>query len=356
MPIPFPRPAPPLSIRAASEIRALDRHFDLREVPTPTRDRLLLASWNIANLGIQRRTAGAKKVIAHILQRFDLIAVQEVNDDYRQFIEIVRLMGPAYNFVMSDTAGNDERLTFIYNRHKVRPGNLFGEIALRPREYPRRNVKVHYRRNRKDRVQTFRNVRFTPFDRNPFIGSFSCGQVDLVLANVHLYFGAFQNSSSEKKRRKYARRVLEIVALARWANNRSSGSNAWDKDIVLIGDMNVPNMNDNEATIDALQEFSWTAIDLYEESGLAQTESLTRIGGSNLGNDKTYDQIAFAPTALRHRVVSHGVFDFDAAVFASKWRFLSQGNTHAGTVKQFNRYLRHYISDHRPVWVEIDTS
>jgi endonuclease/exonuclease/phosphatase family metal-dependent hydrolase len=324
-------------------------------VPTPTEDRLLLASWNIANLGAQKRTAGARKVIAHILKRFDLVAVQEINDDYRQFIEIVEQMGPAYDFVMSDTAGNDERLTYVYNTNKVTPGNLFGEIALRPREYPTRNVKVHYRKRGRDKMQTFKKMRFTPFDRNPFIGSFSCGKVDLVLANVHLYFGAFQKSSNEKNRKKYARRVLEIFALAKWARNRSAGGNAWDKDIVLLGDMNVPNMSDNEATINALEQFSWRAIDLYE-SGLASTNSLTRIGGSNLGNDKTYDQIAFAPTALRRRVRSHGVFDFDAAVFGRKWKSLAQANTHARAVKKFNPYLRHYLSDHRPVWVEIRTS
>lgn len=355
MAIPFPKPTPALRITASSEIKALNKHFTRRRVPKPTDHRLLLASWNIANLGVQKRTAGAQKVIAHILKRFDLVAVQEINDNYRQFTEIVEQMGPAYDFVMSDTAGNDERLTFVYNANKVVPGQLFGEIALRPREYPRRDVKVHYRQSRQDKVQTFKDMRFTPFDRNPFIGSFSCGEVDLVLANVHLYFGAFQKSSNEKKRMKYARRVLEIFALAKWASDRSSGGNAWDKDIVLLGDMNVPNMSDNEATINALEQFSWRAIDLYE-SGLASTNSLTRIGGSNLGNDKTYDQIAFAPTALRNRVMSHGVYDFDAAVFGSKWKSLSNANTHGKAVKEFNRYLRHYLSDHRPVWVEIKTN
>ena len=355
MAIPFEKPDPALRITASTEIKALNKHFTRRRVPKPTENRLLLASWNIANLGVQKRTAGARKVIAHILKRFDLVAVQEINDDYRQFIEIVEQMGPAYDFVMSDTAGNDERLTFVYNTNKVVPGNLFGEIALRPREYPKRNVKVHYRESRQDKVQTFKNLRFTPFDRNPFIGSFSCGEVDLVLANVHLYFGAFQKSSNEKKRMKYARRVLEIFALAKWAKDRSSGGNAWDKDIVLLGDMNVPNMSDNEATINALQQFSWRAIDLFE-SGEASTNSLTRIGGSNLGNDKTYDQIAFAPTALRNRVTTYGVFDFDAAVFNAKWNSLSNANTHAKAVKKFNSYLRHYLSDHRPVWVEIKTN
>ena len=38
-----------------------------------------MASWNIANLGAQKRTDDALKVIAHLLKRFDLIAVQEVN-------------------------------------------------------------------------------------------------------------------------------------------------------------------------------------------------------------------------------------------------------------------------------------
>ncbi len=355
MAIPFTRPTPALRVTASTEIKALNKHFTRRGVPKPTDHRLLLASWNIANLGVQKRTAGARKVIAHILKRFDLVAVQEINDNYRQFTEIVERMGPAYDFVMSDTAGNDERLTFVYNANKVVPGNLFGEIALRPREYPKRDVKVHYRESRQDKVQTFKKLRFTPFDRNPFIGSFSCGEVDLVLANVHLYFGAFQKSSNEKKRLKYARRVLEIFALAKWAKNRSTGGNAWDKDIVLLGDMNVPNMSDNEATINALQQFSWRAIDLYK-SGLASTNSLTRIGGSNLGNDKTYDQIAFAPTALRNRVTSYGVFDFDAAVFFSKWKSLSNANTHGKAVKKFNAYLRHYLSDHRPVWVEIKTN
>lgn len=355
MAIGFPKPSPVLPISASTEIKALNKHFTKRQVPTSTDNRLLLASWNIANLGAQKRSKSALNVIAHIMKRFDLVAVQEVNDNYRHFVDILEAMGSKYDVVLSDTAGHDERLAYVYNVTKVTPGNLFGEVALRPREYPKRNVRVHYRQGGQDKVQTLKDVRFTPFDRNPFIGSFNAGKVDLVLANVHLYFGAFQKSSNIKNRKKYARRVLEIHALAKWANSRSAGGNAWDKDIVLLGDMNVPNMTDNEATINALEEFSWRAIDLFNDTGLAQTNSLTRIGGSNLGNDKTYDQIAFAPTSLRNRVVSYGVFDFDAAVFAAKWNKLAKNNSHANAVKAFNRYLRFYLSDHRPVWVELET-
>ena len=265
-------------------------------------------------------------------------------------------MGRDFDFIMSDSAGNDERLAYVFNTRRVAPRNLFGEVALRPRENLKRNVKVHYRQSRQDKVQTFKNVWFTPFDGNPFIGSFNCGEIDFLLANVHLYFGKFQQSSKEADRRKHARRVLEIYALAKWAQDRSAGGNAWDKDIVLLGDMNVPNMKNNEATIKALEQFSWTAGDLYEETGTARTERLTRIGGSNLGNDKTYDQIAFAPTALKNRIVSHGVFDFDTVVFASKWKLLARTRTDAKTLKAFNPYLRRYLCDHRPIWVELRTN
>ena len=356
MSIAFAEPDPPLRVNAAREIASLDAHFGLRGVPVSTPNRLLLASWNIANLGVQDRSEGACKVIAHVLSRFDLVAVQEINDDYRKFLKIVRLMGDEFDFVLSDTAGNDERLGYVYRVAKVTPGNLWGEIALRPREYPKRDVVVHYRANRQDRVQTFRRFKYTPFDRNPFIGSFKAGEIDMVLANVHLYFGAFQKSSNLVNRKKYARRVLEIYALAKWAKDRSVGGNAWDKDIILIGDMNVPNMDDNKATLKALEEFSWKSAEFFDRSDRAATSSLSRIGGSNLGNDKTYDQIAFAPTALKNSVVSYGVFDFDQAVFAGKWESLSSVLTKGKAVSKFNSYLRRYISDHRPVWVELRTS
>ncbi len=325
-------------------------------MPKSRDDNLLLASWNIANLGVQKRSKSARLVIAHILKRFDLIAVQEINDNYRVFTAIMKTMGKKFDFVMSDTAGNDERLAFIYNTSKVMPGNLFGEIALRPREYPRRNVKVHYRKNRQDQVQIFKNFRYTPFDRNPFVGSFKTRNIDLVLANVHLYFGAFQKSGKEANRKKYARRVLEIHALAKWANDRSRGGNAWDKDIVLLGDMNVPNMTHNEATLKALENFDWKSVKFYNKDQTATTESLSRIGGSNLGNDKTYDQIAFSPSNLKNRVISNGVFDFDAVVFAGKWKSISAHSTQKKAVKEFNKYLRYYMSDHRPIWVELKTS
>jgi endonuclease/exonuclease/phosphatase family metal-dependent hydrolase len=357
MSIAFKEPDPELFFNGTFERAALDVHFAARRVPVSRDGRLLLASWNIANLGAQDRPLRSLKLITHILQRFDLIAVQEANNNFRNFEKIVRAMGDDYDFMMSDKAGNEERLAFVYRTDKVSLDKLWGEVALNKNEYPRRNVKVHYRQNKKDKVQIFKNHRFVPFDRNPYIGSFRAGSIGFVLANVHLYFGAFQNSTSEAKRLKYARRVLEIHALARWAHRVGSGGNAFDRDIILLGDMNVPNVEQNEATIKALKEFGWQSLDYASNQTIGTNNAaLSHIGGSNLGNDKTYDQIAFAPTNLSGRISGSGIFDFDNAVFQNKWLSIRSQLSHGKAVKLFNRYLKYHISDHRPLWVELRTT
>lgn len=357
MSVPFPEPSPGYRFDPDEEIAAVDAHFAKRGVPVSRDGRLLVATWNIANLGAQDRPPRSFPVISHILSRFDLIAVQEVNDNFRAFERVVRGMGAGYDFIMSDRAGNEERLAFIYRSDKVALGRLWGEVALTAREYPRHTVTAHYSKAGKEQTQTFKNLRFVPFDRNPYIGSFRSGTIDFVLANVHLYFGAFQNSTSEAKRAKYARRVLEIFALARWADRVSSSDNAWDRDIILLGDMNVPNMDKNEATIKALKSFGWTSID-YESNetiGVDATK-LSHIGGTNLGNDRTYDQMAFSPTGLSGKVSQLGVFDFDNAIFRTKWDEVSAKLSHAKAVARFSAYVKHYISDHRPLWVELKTT
>ncbi len=357
MAIPFKEPEPRLMYASQNEIDDLDAHFSLRDVPQSQDNRLLIATWNIANLGAQDRPPRALRVIAHILSRFDLIAVQEVNDNYRTFERIVGMLDGDFDFIVSDKAGNAERLAFIYRDDKLTLDKLWGEVALNKNEYPKRTVTAHYRENGQDKTEKFQNLRFVPFDRNPFIGSFRSGKLGFVLANAHLYFGGFQNSTDPKKRAKYARRVLEIFALSRWADRVSRGGNAWDRDIILLGDLNVPNMDQNESTIKALKEFGWSSLDYVSNQTIGTDPTqLSHVGGTNLGNDKTYDQIALAPTSLRGKVSKFGVFDFDNAVFKSKWDALNNELSHSKAVAQFARYMKFHLSDHRPLWMQLRTN
>lgn len=169
------------------------------------------------------------------------------------------------------------------------------------------------------------------------------GSTDFTLVNVHLYFGKFQDSKKEEERKKYARRVLEIYALSRWADRRRNKRTAYDKDIVLLGDMNVPAMDSKESTYKALIRFGWKPVDW-----------VSKTAGSNLGNDKTYDQMAFAPGRIGNRIKDRGVFDFDNSVFKSLWKDLTARLPGSKAIPKFNRHVKHHISDHRPLWVELD--
>lgn len=115
MAIPFKSPEPRHRFTVAKETAALDAHFTKRNVPERIAGRLLIASWNVANMGAQGRTKAALRTIAHILKRFELIALQELNEEYRVLIKILDFMGPNFDFIMSDTAGNNKRMAFIFD-------------------------------------------------------------------------------------------------------------------------------------------------------------------------------------------------------------------------------------------------
>lgn len=347
MAIPFKSPKPPQKVVFASEKTTLKAHFEHRKVPRTTSNRLLLASWNVANLGAQGRAKPALQVIAYILSHFDLVALQELNDNFSNFKQIMGFLGNQFKYVMSDTAGNEERLAFIYRKSRVSPMNLFGELSLRPLTYPKQTVKVKWNDKGTLRVDTFKDHRFVPFDRNPYIGSFKSQEVEIVLANVHLYFGKFQDSKTRSEREKYARRVLEIYTLSRWANQRFKKHTTYRKNIILLGDMNVPAMDPKESTFKALVRFGWESVNYT-----------TKTGGSNLGNDKTYDQMTIAPGTIGNRIVDSGVFDFDKVVFRTLWNKLTQNGTKATqkAIGKFNAYVKHHFSDHRPLWVQLRTN
>ena len=100
-----------------------------------------------------------------------------------------------------------------------------------------------------------------------------------------------------------------------------------------MGDFNLPLADANDKIYKALVA-----------RGLELPEHTTKVY-SNISNDKMYDQIAFLPDS-KTRIISHGVFPFDMAAFASIF------NTK--TAVEFRGYIKYFISDHRPMWMELD--
>lgn len=295
-----------------------------KEIPKRSQDNLLIASWNLCNLGAkgQRRDPEDLVLMAEIMKPFDLIAAQEIRDDYGEFETVVKKMGSKYDFLMTDRAGNDERLAFIYKTTRVQRTQLAGELVV-PTTLPLQMIK-------KQRKRTY-EIEVGQFDRNPYMCSFAAGDFTLTLVNVHIYYGA-------KSGKKFMRRMAEVYGLAKWAHDRRTESRdkTFDHDLILIGDFNIPKLADNDFVSTQLRAFGM------------QPTNHSSFQGSNLDGREQFDQIAFHPGETKDRFTGKsGVYDYDGTLFRQKiW------DDPAYSEAQFHAYLRHHISDHRPIWSE----
>lgn len=106
---PFPKPRFEYEYELPRELRALRNHRDERNIPAKRDDRLLLATWNIANLGAQDRSTADHELIAEVVSWFDLVAVQEVNDNLSGVRGVLAQLPPSWRMQFSEAGGNRER-------------------------------------------------------------------------------------------------------------------------------------------------------------------------------------------------------------------------------------------------------
>lgn len=122
---------------------ALEAHIEVAEPGAdtpPPRDWskiVRIATWNIREFDAPSygyRSWEAKSYIAEILSHFDLVALQEMRRDLGPLEDVMRLLGPNWDYIATDvtegTSGNDERMAFLFNRNKVWFRNVAGELTL----------------------------------------------------------------------------------------------------------------------------------------------------------------------------------------------------------------------------------
>ncbi len=171
-----------------------------------------LASWNIKWLYMdpnhksfeeqfnwwKPRNKEEIKVIATILSRYDLIAIQEVLDVF--ILKKLKQYLPNYQYQYSPSLGGNllrERYAFFY-----RDNVTLKEIFL---------------------FKDTKNI----FHREPFIGCFVVGNFDFVLINFHAIRG--------KGKRGFEKRINEINALKKIIDTIKGD----EKDLILLGDFNL---------------------------------------------------------------------------------------------------------------------
>ena len=283
-------------------------------IPAKSAGHLLLATWNIANFGSQDREDKHLRLIAEVLSWFDIVAIQEVKDNLGDIRKVLKFLPEGYKVIFSDVGGNDERSLFLYDGKKLSLLEKVGEVNIPPKDYDKISIPG---------VAS----PFKGFDRSPYIASFKKGAFKFLAVSVHNFFGSESQEDME-------RRSLETYAIGRWADLRRDDKDAYIKDNILVmGDFNLPMVKKGDPVYDALVK-----------RGLELPDHSTRVY-SNIGNDQQYDQIAFFP-GLKSTIKTGGVFSFDNFIFPE----LFQNKTPA----QFRSYLRYYISDHRPMWVQFE--
>lgn len=337
----------------AARTRALERLLALRgQLQSEVRVHaspasLLLATWNIRDFDVNRYGHGKRlpeslQYIAEILSSFDLVALQEVNRDLTGLEKVMRLLGGAWDYIVTDTTegsgGNQERMAFVYDRRKVLFRNMAGEIVL-PKGHkivtPGSGVEAQ-----SDELQ---------FARTPFVVAFQGGWFKFNLCTVHIYYGADSGQ-------RLARRTTEIREIARFFSRRQ---NREKEDYVLLGDFNI--VSPEHETMQAL-----------ESEHFVIPENLKK-ENSNLKGDKHYDQIALKVREKRLEIGASGVFPFDHSVFRAidfdayfeymppdkrdrHYRGPKKGQPRTESEKReyyVDEWRTWQMSDHLPMWVEL---
>jgi endonuclease/exonuclease/phosphatase family metal-dependent hydrolase len=288
----------------------LRRRIAAAKIPSSKLDETLnIATWNIREFGRRRRKDASIHYIAEILGQFDLIAVVELRDNLEDLERTLRILGPYWKAVFSDPipdpAGNSERLGFIYDKRACTFTGLAAEANAPRKKNPKTN-------EYESAIQWW---------RSPYIGSFRAGSFDFIVLSAHIRWG-----DSDKGR------IPELRVLADWVDARAREKFVEDKDILVMGDFNIPKQDDE----------LFRAI---TSKGLKIPAKLRGTHGSNLAKDKRYDQILhyqnYPDTFANHG----GVLDF----YCGDWKKLYPG------VDMTKEDLTYEMSDHLPLWLQVRT-
>ncbi|MCJ7622783.1 MAG: hypothetical protein MUO76_04705 [Anaerolineaceae bacterium] len=129
-------------------------------------------AWTV-NPASPKRNLRAMAYIAEIVRCFDVIAVQEVLRDTAAIrLLLEEFLGHNWGLILSDVSagekGNSERLAFIYDKRRVEPSGLAGEIVL---------------------PATVDGNPAEQFDRTPYIVGFQAGGERFSLLTAHIRYG-----------------------------------------------------------------------------------------------------------------------------------------------------------------------
>jgi exonuclease III len=300
---------------AARDVARLSAALDAT-VPGKDESNLLIGTWNVRAFGdlTEKWTSGprdspkrdlhAMACIAEIASRFDVLALQEVRRNTTALHHLMGLLGDGWRFITSDvtegSAGNGERLTYLYDTTRVQPSGLVGEIVLPPGA----------------------DGPVAQFARTPYAAGFTRGKAGFVLTSVHVLWG-----------NRAADRLPELAAFAQWMRDWAERPDDWNENLLVLGDFNLDRIGD-------------PLYEAFVSTGLWAPTELDTVPRTIFDNDKTrhfYDQIAW----FSERDGTNMLQTLTYTGRAGHIDFLP--HVYTGLTKNEVSWR---ISDHYPLWAE----
>ncbi len=309
-----------ISPEIAKGIKVLRERIEKANIlPSKLDETLNLATWNIREFGRmrnrKRRSEPAIHYIAEILSQFDLISIVELRDDLTDLSRVMEILGPYWHVVFSDfntdRAGNRERIGYLYDKRAAAFTGLAAEA-----DPPRRKNRT-----------TGEYEPTIEWWRSPFMASFSAGNFDFILLTVHIRWGDDEEE-----------RIKPLKKLAEWVEKRRKEKGVIDKDIIVMGDFNIPKLDDE-------------LFKAITSKGLTIPPVLRGMEhGSNLAKKKRYDQILHYKRHTKTFKDVGGVLDF----YCEDWHSLFP-KAHFPDMADDDYDFTYEVSDHLPLWVQLDT-
>ncbi|MEU1409686.1 endonuclease/exonuclease/phosphatase family protein [Streptomyces sp. NPDC005728] len=282
---------------------------------------LLVATWNLRAFGdltkawqtpegaLPKRNFTDVHLIAAVVRRFDVVAVQEARGNLRALRHLLKVLGEDWAFILTDVtkgdAGNNERLAFLFDTRRVKPSGLACELVVPIEE----NAGVAEGALRQQ------------FARTPYAVSFLSSGQTYTLVTLHVDYGDQAGD-----------RVPELKAIAQWLAGWAEQEFGWDHNLIALGDFNIDRAGDP-----LFEAFTSTGI-----TPAPQLNGLSRTIFDKPGAEHFYDQIAWFTKGQEHRpvlnleAVGGGRIDFVPELRGER------------TLNE----LSWHISDHYPLWME----
>ena len=313
----------------------------LENIPRKTVDtNLLLCSWNIKNFGtLKDRTAESLYYIAEIINAFDIVAIQEVNRNLDDFKKVLRLLGSHWKYTLSDVtegdAGNDERFGFIYDSRRVTHSGLSGEIVIAPETIRDHPV-------------------ISQLKRTPTFTGFESGWRKFSIVSVHLHPG--DGAANKAIRKEEVRLLMDIL------DDKNNIPETEYRNMIVLGDTNLYAGDDD--IVQLINDKNFVESEGLE--GKFTNTSLNQIYDRIFLNVDDYFKIATGDDG-REKGDVFNLFDYvyknEPAEIAKYHHLMLQHKDDPSTLTDdakftayFNSYWkRNQISDHLPVWLELQT-